>query len=284
MTAAYVPQGKNKNVTFTLVNAPMMVRFTEKGERVLKLGGTKPMSTSQLAKINGVEGVLTYYTSKNYVQGKSGQEINYEPKYIYFRAGEMNVNAGVDLPLLGLMVKCKYKEDNAKEAGVVPVYRMMDISAVSTKKVSGINDKLRAYDLVRDALAKNKPKLRALYQNLGYTNFNELKAANAWDNILDPIYSICESNPARIIKLMEDASLDTGAKITQALELGILKADTQGYYWTKGGKKIWAIPAGKADDGFDMFVTWLRHEDKSGVLATVTKELEIREIEAAVGG
>lgn len=282
IVSAKMPAGKNKMAVFTLVDAPVMVRFTEKGEKVIKVGGTKPMSTSQLAKINGVEGVLTYYTSKNMVQVKGGQEPNYEPKYVYFRAGEMLVNAGADAPLFALMLMAKHHETNATEAGVRPLYRMMDTSAASAKKVTGVNDKLKAYDLVRDALKSNKPKLRSLYQAIGKTNWTELKAANDWDSVLDPLYSLCESNPKRIITLMESAALDTGAKVTQAVELNILKSDTQGYYWHKGGKKIWAIPAGKADDALDLFVNFLRNEDKSNVLGQITKELEATEIAAAI--
>ncbi len=279
-----LPAGKNKMVTFTLINAPVMVRFTDKGEKLIRPGGTKPMSTSTLAKINGVEGVLTYYTSKNFIQVKGGaQEANYEPKYKYFRAGEMNFNAEQDKPLFAFMLLDKRAEPNALEAGVTPVYRLMDTGAVSTKRMSGVNDKLKAYDLVREAFAKNKPKLRSLYQALGKTDYNDLKATQSWDSILDPIYAMCESNPKKIISLLESAALDTGAKVTQAVELNILKSDTQGYYWVKGGKKIWAIPAGKADEGLDLFVNFLRNEDKSGALAQVTKELELAEIENIVG-
>lgn len=277
-----MPTGSNKQVTFTLNNAPIMMRRTEKGERVMKPGGTKPMSTSVLANINGVEGVLTYYTSKNYIQGKGGTETNYEPKYVYFRAGEMMVNGQTDMPLFALMLKCKYNEDNAKLAGVNPVYRMMDTSAASKKKIVGVNDKLKAYDLVREALAKNKPKLRALYQALGKTDWIEKAAIKDWDSILDPIYTICESNPSKIITLLESASLDTGAKVTQAIEQNILKGDNLGYYWHKNGKKIWAVPAGKADEGLDLFVNFLRNEDKSGVLQQVTKELEEADIKATL--
>ncbi len=76
---------------------------------------------------------------------------------------------------------------------------------------------------------------------------------------------------------MESAALEVGAKMTQAIEQGIIKSDTQGFYWVQGGKKIWAIPAGKADEGFDLFVDFLRTQDKSGVLNQITKEMDLKE-------
>lgn len=278
----FLPSGKDKTVVFTLCNAKVMTRRTERGEELIRRGGVRPISTGCLASINGVEGVLTYYTSKSPVKGKDGLSFEYEPKYFYFRDHEMNFNAEVDLPRLVFLTQNKLNEPNAKKAGITPLFRMMDVTAASKKTVSTVNIKLEAYDMVREALNKNKPKLRSLYQALGGNNYNELKAVNDWDSILAPIYAKCETEPAKVVEMLKSAALDTGAKITQAIELGILKSDTQGFYWTKGGKKIWAIPNGKADEGLDLFVNFLRNEDKSGVLAQVTKELELAEVGAAI--
>lgn len=277
-----LPSGKDKTVVFTLCSPKIMIRRTEKGREHIRPGGVRPISTGTLATIGGVEGILTYYTFKNPIKTKDGIDFDYEPKYFYFRNHEMNFNAATDLPRLAFHLLDRRNEPNAKEAGRLPLYRMMDTGATSKKTVNAVTLKLEAYDLVREAFKSNKPKLKSLYQALGYSNFNELKAAQEWDSVLSPIYAKCESDPAKIVELMKNAALDTGAKITQATEIGILKADSQGYYWTKGGKKIFAIPAGRGEDGLDLFVNFLRNEDKSGVLALITKELDVAEVQAAI--
>lgn len=278
-----LPRNKDAIATFVLCNARPMERITEKGERVLFKGGTRAIQMSCIATIDGMQGQLVYWKTKGHIQVKGGGVIdNYEPKYQHFRNHEMNFNPHNDKPLFAFMLMNSRFKDNADKIGGVPEYQLVDTSVASTKKVSGTNAKLEAYDLVREAFDKNKAKIRSLYQSLGKTNFQELRAAQDWDSILEPIYSMCESNPKKIVELLKSAALEVGAKVMQAIESGVLKQDAQGFYWATGGKKIWTIPQGKGEEAFDLFVNFIRNEDKSGVIAQITKELDIVELTKTV--
>jgi len=278
-----MPHGKDKKVTFTLLNHKTMMRLTEKGERMLSDGGTRALTTSTIATINGMQGVLTYYETKTQVQVTGGGiAYEYMPKYFHFKKGVIDFDADKNVPKFAFLLAAKQFDKNAESHGAIPIYRLVDTSAHSKKKVSEADLMLKAYDLVREAYGKNKAKLRALYEYTGATNYNELKAANDFDSILAPLYNLAQTNPKKLIELMESAALDTGAKVTQAIETGILKSDAQGFYWVNGGKKIWACPQGRGHDALDLFVDYLRNQDKSGVLGQLTKELDKKEAEAAL--
>lgn len=272
----YAPKGKEKAVSFVLTNAQPLLRFTERGEKTMERGGTRPLSTSCIARIDGIDGELTYYESKGTVQGKDGKtEVNYEPKYVYFTAHEMTVDAGKNEALFAYLLLNAENERNAHVYGRMPSFKMVDTSEPLKRNVVRTNEKLEAYDLVREAWKSNKSKVKALYQNLGKTDYQELLDEKNYDAILAPIYSICESNPARIIELLNSASLDVGAVLTQALELGVIKEDKLAFYWADTGKRIWAIPAGR-DDGFELFVNYVRLEDKSGIFDRIKKDVALK--------
>ena len=122
---------------------------------------------------------------------------------------------------------------------------------------------------------------KALYQNLGKTDYVELMEQKEYDAIKAPIFALCESDPEKIVEMLKSASLDVAATVSQALKVGIIKFDKIGYYWGKTGKKIWSIPSGKSEEeGFDLFVNFLRLEDKSA--ATYNQIKKETEVEAAL--
>ncbi len=273
------PKGKNKAVTFVLSNAQPLLRFTERGEKLLEKGGTRPLSTSCIARIGGIDGELTYYESKTNIQSKNGTEANYEPKYLYFYQHEVTVNAEKNESLFDYLCLNSDNLLNAEKFGKYPIFKMVDTAEPGKRNVSKVNEKLKAYDMVREAWDKNKPKVKALYQNLGRTDWVELMDQKDYDAIKAPIFDLCESNPAKVINLLESASLDVAATVTQALERTVLKNDKIGYYWGKSGKKIWSIPGGKSEEeGFDLFVNFLRNEDRSGIFDQVKKETAIEAV------
>ena len=273
------PKGKNQTVTFVLKNAQPLLRFTERGEKLISNGGTRPLSTSCIAKIGGVDGELVYYESKGQIQGKGGMEVNYEPKYVYFTAHELIVNAEKNSSLFDYLCLNSENELRANDFGKYPSFKMVDTSEPMKRNVVTREEKLKAYDMVREAWDKNKPKFKALYQSLGKTDWVELSNIKDYDTIKAPVYDLCESDPKKVIRLLESASLDVGATVTQAMERGVLKADKLAYYWNKTGKKIWSIPGGKSEEeGFDLFVNFLRMEDKSGAFEQIKKETAIEAI------
>lgn len=268
-----VPKGKDKTVTFVLCNAQPLLRFTERGERTYEKGGTRPLATSCIARIEGMDGELRYYESKNQVQGKNGIEDNYEPKYVDFIAHEMIINAETNESLFHFMLLHSENENNCEKFGKMPAYKMVDISAPMKRSVSLRDERLKAYDMVREAFEKNKPKIKALYQNLGKTDYVDLMEAKDYEAIKSPIYDLCESNPSKVIEMLNSASLDVGAVVTQAIERGVIKESSTSFDWTKTGRKIWSIPQGRNSDGFDLFVNFLKNEDKSGTLDQIKKDV-----------
>jgi len=272
------PKGKNKTVTFVLKNAQPLLRFTERGEKLISNGGTRPLSTSCIARIGGIDGELVYYESKGQVQGKGGMETNYEPKYVYFTAHELILNAEKNKSLFDYLCLHSENELRAEDFGKYPSFKMVDTAEPMKRSVVTRENKLKAYDMVRETWDKNKPKFKALYQNLGRTDYVELFNNKDYDALKAPIYDLCESNPSKVIQMLESAGLDVGATVTQALERGVLKVDKLGYYW-KSGKKIWGIPSGKSEEeGFDLFVNFLRLEDKSGAFDQIKKETAIEAV------
>ena len=272
------PKGKNKLVTFTLMNRAPVKRITETGGTTLSSGGVCPISTSCIAKINGVKGTLTYYESSGKAQGKFGLEDNYEPKYIHFRSDEMMIDAEKQPEKLVYMLLNRYNKSNANTMDVTPLYEMLDVTDGKAKTVSAGELKFKALSLIEEAKEKNKAKIRAIYEILGGRDFIELRKAKDWDSIYAPIYALADSDPKRLIEYMDSASLDVGAQVRAAIEAEVLKEDTQGFYWGSNNKKIWSIPAGKGEEGFELFVDFLRNQDKSGVLKTVQKEMEVKDM------
>jgi hypothetical protein len=78
-----------------------------------------------------------------------------------------------------------------------------------------------------------------------------------------------------VLELIGSASLDVGAIISMALEYGVIKQEANAFYWVANKKKIWAYPQGRDDDAFDLFVNYLRLEDKSGTFDQIRKDTTI---------
>lgn len=276
------PKTKDKAVTFVLKNAQPLLRFTERGERTYEKGGIRPLSTSCIARIGGVDGELTYYESKTQVQGKTGTETNYEPKFVYFQAHELIVDAGKNESLFDYLLLNSENEENSEKFGKMASFKMVDTSEPIKKKIAGTNERLMAYDMVREAWEKNRPKIKAMYQNLGKTDYADLLENKDYDGIKSPIFDLCESNPRKVIDMLNSASLDVGATVTQAIERGLIKEDSTSFKWTKNDKVIWRIPQGRNADAFDLFVNFLKNEDRSGTLEQIKKDVVMAAVEVAL--
>ncbi len=275
----YPKQLKGKEqfpVTFVLSNAKPLLRFTERGEKIIQNGGTKPIQTTCIARKNSSsDGELTYYESKGKVQGKGGLEDNYEPKFVYFEKHELSFDAKKNEALFCYLMLSSLNESNADTFGKKPLFRLLDTSSPLRKNLEMSETRLEAYDAVREAFEKNKPKFKALYQNFGYTDYASLKEIGELSLAKAKMFEHCEQEPKRVLELLSSASLDVGAIISMALEYGVIKQEANAFYWVANKKKIWAYPQGRDDDAFDLFVNYLRLEDKSGTFDQIRKDTTI---------
>jgi hypothetical protein len=281
---ANTPRGKDKTVTFGLCNVQPFVRTTERGEPLMSRGGTTPLRTTCLATIDGITSELTYYESVGRVNGKSGLENNYEPKYIHFANHEIMLDAQKKMDKFAFLLLNRYNEAQSDKAGVTPLYRMVDVTDGHEKSVVSGKVKLEALNAVATAFEKNKPKIRAIYTLLGGKDYVELRNAKEWDTILAPLYNLADTNPKKLLEYMNSAALDVGAQVREGIDAAVIREDSLGFYWGTNNKKIWTCPSGKGEEAFDLFVSWLRTEDKSGVLKTILSELETKNLERVMQG
>lgn len=277
-----MPRGKNKRVTFVLCNARPYMRLSEMGPSNV-IGGeySLPMFdtvTLDLGDGNGpTEGLLQYYKSaqkKAFPNGVISEVM--EPYYNHFLKHVIHVDPVKNPTLFFFMLVHSENEDNTGKTGKPPVFRMVRPSEANKKSVVDIDLKIEALTKLKEIKNSNKKQLRAFYEATGtrqapHNDWDEKVGIEIkdkeWDDILAPLYAMCESDPKKALELMNDAALDIAAKVQNAIEKGVIKADGNSIFWGDHIKtdlkkrKIANIPKGKGDVWQEWFAnTFLRSE------------------------
>lgn len=278
---AHIPQGKNKLVTFTYLNAQPF-RAIGKGKTLQKMGSEKQLPAFNRTIIEGLgEGVMRYYSTVSDVPSKhGGYTKNFEPNYITFYAHNRVFDCKTNPALFFFLVFHSRNIANADRTGEVPEFQFIKPTEVSKNKVASIKVKSEAFAKLEELKAKNKGQLRAFYESLGNTDYEDKVDTKDWDGIMAPLYELCEQDPKRALDKMNDAGLDIISKVVIAAEKKIIYQDGKSIYWGNDFKtdlkkrKITDIPKGKSGEWMEWFATnFLRSE--VDVAQEIHTELEV---------
>lgn len=297
------PRGKDKELTFQLTNAQPFRVLGSKGWQH-KSGGEKriyafdtvtlPEYTDAQGKVHkNVTGVLQYYATKQSVPGRNGGIVdNLEPKYIVFDNHVRRVNAVTQKDLLFFMQMHSENKGNAAWSNKKPKFHLVEQNVGNAQKVSTTNEKILAFNKIAELKEKQPSRLRQVYEACGHSDWEihipkDKRLNEHWDNILAPLYNIAESTPRKILDLINDTDLDIHAKITIALEAGLITYTAGAFAWGEQVKadaksrKIAKAPAGKQDDDTARawFANWLKG-DGSGVMEELNIELDALKLRA----
>ena len=283
--AQYMPQGKNKSVTFVLCNAQPYQVLGSKG-MMSKIGGEYSIPTSDTVMIDGRECILQYYKTSKKAMGKHGVEEMLEPSYIHLMKHKLIFDAGKNQSLFYFMLKNSKNEANAINTGEVPVFRFLQPAESAVKTVKNKSLEVRAINEIDKLRETNKKHLKALYEAAGYSDFDDLVGRDItdkdWDSVLAPLYKLAEVNPQKMMDMINDASLDIAAKVTQALTQGVIKYEGNKFIWeddvnvSEKKRTICSVPAGKQDNesAAEWFGEWLKSE--GSVIGEITVQLAIK--------
>lgn len=285
-----LPRGKDKTVSFAIVNARPYRRMSDKGIQY-QLGGEESIYAFDSVNIEiktetGVrpqEGVLQYYRTANKRQvGASFHEM-LEPTYLHFLKHTLSFDASKDPSLFYYLLVHSEAQENVGATGKVAKFKFLKPAEGARKTVASIDLEIDALNTLKSLRESNKKQLRNLYETTGGQDWDEKtgpKATDAdWDEIMAPMYEFCRKNPAKALEYMNDAALEIGAKVQKAVTAGLIKVQGDMIYWgdqVEGDpktKKIARIPKGKVETWQEWFTaSFLRSEP--GVMSEINSALE----------
>jgi hypothetical protein len=290
-----VPRGKDKEVTFKLLNAEPYRVLGQYGFKY-KAGGEKAIlafdtvTLSEYKDEHGkthkdVTGVLQYYVSNQKVPGRNGIAENLEPKYVVFERHVKRVNTQTQKDLLFFLMKHSENKDSNKWSGKVPKFELVPQGAGHASKVANTNAKLTALNKLAELMENQPSRLRLVYEACGHSDWDihmpkDSRLEKDKDSILGPLYTIAENDPAKILALINDTDLDIHAKITVALEAKVITYAAGTFSWGEQVKaepnkrQIVKAPKGKQDDDVARawFADWLKGE--GAVMEEICVELD----------
>lgn len=285
----FMPRGKDKKVTFQRLNARPFQVMGSKGMK-FKGGSEKSIMAFCTANLPGKgEGILQYYKTMSKQPGRGGVvNENLEPRLITFKRHILLLDAGKDQALFAYMLCHSENESSKAWSTVKPTFRLVRPSEDAKRKVASIDLKIAALQKIKNLQETNKQVLRQLYEAKGYTDWETHVPANHqgadWDTILQPLYALAESEPQSILDAIADTALDVAAKVSVALENGILKYEAGKFLLRGEGDKyteVAKVPAGKKDDeaAKNWFVSYLKGSG-SDVMDELNIELETAKLSA----
>ncbi len=289
---ANMPRGKNKRVTFTLLNVQPYKVIGENGTNFIKGGEVSiPSYDTTVVELDKgpEEGILQYYETNRKIPGRSGVTEIMEPNYIHIQKHTITVDAKKNETLFFYLLSHSEFEDNCQGTGKVPLFKMEKPLEANKKSMSTIDTEIEALTKLKGLKDSNKPQLRALYESYGFSDWEEKVGKSVqthdkdWDGIYVPLFERAKKNPQAILDKMNDAGLDLNAKVMQCLNLGIIKKEANVIMWgdqVKGDikkRKITNIPTGKGEDWVEWFCSnFLR--SATDVAAELTTELSLATI------
>lgn len=310
----YKSKGKDKLCIAQMLNyAPMRVGGQVGKQMATKAGGRKgvmPFDTVYFpVEFDGkgeptktVEGVLRYYERKNASLHPMGMA-TYEPMRIRFQSGRLMIDSTNDALLLYMVCSGKQKENSARMEGnrevgwsrVPAVWEMIKPGLGAEKNAKKLNEKLDAMQRVKLAIANNQELAKQLYESQGHTDWEMYAKLNSktrkWEGdfreIESTLMTFADSNPGKVIELLNDTALDITSKIVVALSTDILAQEGDKWLWgnkAAGGKyadkpaadkQITKIPAGKGaskEAVIEWFCDFLKGEPT--LMAEINVELD----------
>jgi hypothetical protein len=285
-----LPRGKDKTVTFSIVNARPYRRLSDRGI-TYQLGGEESIYAFDSVNIEiktdtGVrpqEGVLQYYKTANKRQvGNSFQEI-LEPTYLHFIKHSITFDASKDPSLFYYLLVHSEMQENVGTTGKVAKFKFMRPAESARKTVADIDLEIEALNSLKGLRQSNKKQLRNFYETIGGQDWEEKTGPKAteedWSEIMAPLYDFCKKSPAKALEYMNDAALEIGAKVQKAVSSGLIKVEGDTIYWgdqvpgDPKTKKIARIPKGKVDSWQEWFgANYLRSEPS--VMSEINSALE----------
>lgn len=265
----HIPEGRNKLVTFSFLNAQPF-RAMGRAKMLQKMGSEKQIPAFNRTTIDtlGGSGIMRYYESVNDVPARNGGFTkNYNPNFITFYAHNRTFDCKQNPDLFFFLLFHSKNVMNEKKSGEVPEFQFVKSTDATKATVTSLRLKATAFAKLEEIKEKNKGQLRAFYETLGHTDYDDKKETKDWDGILAPLYQFCEKDPQAALEKMNDAGLDIISKVVQAAEAQIIKQDGKSVYWGDHIKvelkkrKITDIPKGKASNWMEWFATnFLRSE------------------------
>lgn len=291
--SARLPKTKNKFVTFAIENARPSEWINERGIRVQKMTAEYSILTFDTVTINikgkgDVTGVLQYYETNQRV-ARGGTIIdNYEPNYVHFPKCVLKFDASKNEALYFYLLVHSKNKDNNEKYGNVPEFHQVKPTEIAKKTVADIDSEIDALNRLKE-LKANQKQLRAFYETLGHTDWEEhVGGANKdWDTVMAPMYEYCRLKPKDALEKMNSAGLELGSKVVRAFNAGLLKQDGTAIFWGDGfredlkpnKRKITNIPKGRTHDYMEWFINnFLRSE--VDVMQEINTELALHEVSA----
>lgn len=279
----FMPKSKDKRVTFQRLNARPFQVMGARGMK-FKAGSEKSIMSFCTAHLESKgEGILQYYKTSSKQPGRGGVvNENLEPRLVTFKRHIRIVDAEKDKALFAYMLCHSENEKSAAWSTIKPTFKLVRPAEDAKRKVANIDLKIEALQMIKNLKESNKQKLRQLYEAKGFTDWDIHVPTNHqgadWDTILQPLYAIAESEPQSILSAIEDTALDVAAKVSVALDNGILKYEA-GKFFMKGEgdvfKELVKVPTGKTEDetARNWFVNYLKGKG-SDALDELNIELE----------
>lgn len=312
----FKPKGKDKGVTVQMINyGPMQVAGQATKGMVKQFGGTVGKMPQEMIQFpvefnskgeptEYKEGTLHYFEQKTPAQNSVAAP-SYKPSRIKFVSGKLRIDGNNDALILFSVVSGRNKMNSArieelslKEIGwsrIPAVWEVLEPLAAAAKSAAKLNTKEDAFKRVRLALTSNQVLAKQLYESQNMTDWDSYVTWNVkekcwkgdFSQIENVLLTLADTEPQKVINLLNDTALDIRSKVVLAVNQGILLQEGNSWLWggnADGGKYknvpaadklITKIPTGKgatSEAVLEWFCDFLKGEPE--LMTEINKELD----------